>query len=488
MFAFDMGSHRPVRKFLNAPSTYRDMTNGRDCLEDMRTSGRTYWQLLRFYRDADPYRLDISDMPYGRWQDTEGVILGRLEDRVISRSAFTKGGEGCNYSLYALPGDGKTTCQIIPTALQFGGSVLAIDIKGDVYNAARSKRRIKVFAPDAPEQSCHYNPLAEIKEMSIMERRQFLEQMAAVIVPEDRETKYWHETGRAIFIGIALYCIDRDIRTTLPEIAREILRGNAVDWIIKIKESNCEEAKDYTDGLYGSNEKNLSGAYGTLASSVRSFASGSLAELLSDSYDAISPQTLYDGYDIYIEIPQDKISVYSPVSSIMLNAFLFSFMRREDISSARASGRNLRPILMLLDEFPQLSMPYDYLSAALSTLRSKGISIFLCQQSIAQLQEKYGANGFRAITDCIQNISIMSLQDPESRRWAQDLIGTRKVLKMSTSSGGSADDMSRGSSSLNAQEDWEPIFRAEEFGNLGDKVVVYIRGKYVLAEKTPWYV
>lgn len=465
---------------------YKVETDGRNCLTDMKQTGRTYWQLLRYYKNSNPYKMDLTEFSTGCWKEKEGVVLGKVGNRVIRRSAYVKGGEGNNYALYALPGDGKTTCQIIPTALRFGGSVLAIDIKSDILNAAKGKRRIKVFAPDAPERSCCYDPLAGIPNMSMMERRMFLEQMAAVIVAEDKESKYWHETARAMFVGIALYCIDCDINTTLPVIAREILKGNAIDWVVKIKDGECEDAQDYTNGFYGSNEKNLSGAYATLAAAVRPFGSGNLAELLSDSdqKEVISTETLYQGYDVYIEIPQDKISVYAPVSSILLNAFLFEFMRRPDISS----GKRIRPVLMLLDEFPQLSMPYDYLSAALSTLRSKGISIFLCQQSIAQLQEKYGENGFRAITDCIQNISIMSLQDPASREWAQKLIGSKKVLKVSTSSGGSAgDNMSRGSSSLNAQDTWEPIFRAGDFGNLGNKVIIYMRGKYVLAEKTPWY-
>lgn len=463
---------------------YRDVTDGRDCLEDMRDTGRTYWQLIKYYRDANPYKMDISEFSTGSWKEKEGVVLGRVGNRTIRRSAFVKGGEGNNYALYALPGDGKTTCQIIPTALRFGGSVLAIDIKGDILHAAHNKRKIKLFAPDDPVISCHYNPLADIKNMTMMERRMFLEQMAEVIVVEDKESKYWHETARALFIGIALYCIDWNANTTLPQISKEVLKGNAIDWVTKIRDSECEDAQDYTNGFYGSNEKNLSGAYATLAAAVRSFASGNLGELLTESGDMISPDLLYEGYDIYIEIPQDKISVYSPVSSILLNAFLFSFMKRPDISC----GKRIRPVLMMLDEFPQLSMPYDYLSAALSTLRSKGVSIFLCQQSIAQLQEKYGGNGFRAITDCVQNISIMSLQDPASREWAQKLIGSRKVLKMSTSSGGGTmNETSQGSASLNAQEAWEPIFRAEDFGNLGNHVVIYMRGKYVIAEKTPWF-
>ena len=65
---------------------YRDVTDGRDCFQDMRDTGRTYWQLLRFYRNANPYKMDITDMPFGRWQDIEGVILGKVGKRIIRRS------------------------------------------------------------------------------------------------------------------------------------------------------------------------------------------------------------------------------------------------------------------------------------------------------------------------------------------------------------------------------------------------------------------
>lgn len=458
---------------------YRDETGGRDCFRDMRETGRTYRDLIAYYRDSDPYRLDLSDFPVGKWDSAEGVILGHVGRRVICRSAFTKGGEGNNFALFALPGAGKTTCQIIPTALRFGGSVLAIDIKGDILNVTKNKRRIKVFAPDDPEHSCHYDPLAGIKTMSAIERRTYLEQVAAVIVPEDKENKYWHETARAYFIGIALYCLEWNI-ITLPEIADEILQGNAVDWVLKIKESGCSDAQLYTDSLYGNSAKNLSGSFAELAKCVRPFSYGSLADVLSGGGDMITPATLDAGIDVYVEIPQDKIAIYAPVTSIMITDFMTSFMRKTDVSS----GKRIQPVLFLLDEFPQLDLgDPKILLAALSTLRSRCVSIFLCMQSISQLTEKYGENGFRSIMDCCQNISIMSMQDPDSRRWAQSLIGSKKVIKVSTSVGGKYDSQAGRST----QEVLEPIFQPEDFGNLGSKVLIYMNGRYVIADKTPWY-
>ena len=463
---------------------YSDATGGRSCFIDMRETGRTYHELLRYYKDANPYRLDVKDYPVGSWKYNEGVILGQTSGHTICRSAFENGGEGHNYALFAQPGAGKTTCQIIPTALNFAGSILAIDIKGDIYNATHNRRRIKCFCPDEPGNSCHYNPLGQIGKMTVDERRTYLEQMAAVIVPEDKENKYWHETARALFIGISLHCLEGDIGITLPEISKKILLGNAVDWVMTIKDGDCKEAQAYTNSMYGSSEKNISGAYAELAKNVRPFASGKLAGLLDDKGDSLSPESLLRN-DIYIIIPQDKIQIYAPISSILLQDFMSFFMRRNDITS----GEKKRPVLFLLDEFAQLRIEADYLLAALATLRSKCVSLFLCMQSLAQLSSKYGDNGCQAIMDCCQTISVMSAQDPESRKWFQSLVGTEKVLKVSTNTSGPGDFQNGWpqGGGRSVQEVREHIFQPEDFANLGSKVLIYTKGKYTLADKTPWY-
>lgn len=459
---------------------YADKTGGRSFLRDRRQYNRSYGELISYYKDADPYKMKGSDLPMINWKHSEGIIFGKTGNRLIRRSAFENGGDGVNIALTGLPGSGKTAAGLIPTALVYGGSILAIDIKGDILKATKHRRRIKLFAPDDPASSCHYNPLAGVSEMNSLEKRIFLEQIASVLIPEERD-KYWYKTGRSIFIGVALYVISQDTNATLPEIAHAILQGDAVYWIKAIKDSECLDAKDYTDGLYGSNETNLAGAYGSLAEAVRPFSFGSMAELLRDHEDALSSATLDEGYDIYIEIPQDKIKVYSPISTILIQNFMTAFMQRPD----KAVGVNRRPVLFMLDEFPQLRFEFDTLSAALSTLRSKSVSVMIAQQSVAQLINRYSEDCCREIIDTCSYLSIMSAQDPKSRQFFQDLIGTKKDLKTTTS--GNYSDGFHSSSSHGSQESREPIFREGDFSNLGDKVIIYALGKYILAEKVYWF-
>lgn len=110
---------------------------------------------------------------------------------------------------------------------------------------------------------------------------------------------------------------------------------------------------------YGTNETNVSGCYNTACVAVRTFNAGELNTLLDRAENTLSPQDLEDGYDIYIELPQDKIKKYAKISSIMIQTFMTSFLRRPDSSS----GEKARPIIFLLDEFPQLNFDWDILSA-----------------------------------------------------------------------------------------------------------------------------
>lgn len=63
----------------------------------------------------------------------------------------------------------------------------------------------------------------------------------------------------------------------------------------------------------------------------------------------------------------------------------------------------------------------------------------------------------------------MNAQDPTSRTFFQKLIGTEKVLKVSNSQ--NSKDTSR-----NITEAREYIYQPEDFGNLGEDVVIYVNG------------
>lgn len=458
---------------------YHDMTERNLILDRVRFK-RSIPELFRYFSTADPYRMDLRKLPVMSWKEADGVILAKAGSRLIYRPASEGNFDGANFALFALPGGGKTTGQIIPSAMRFPGSVLAIDIKGDIYHSVKHLRRIRIFAPDDPEHSFTFNPLYGIEVMSSTERKVLIEQIAAILVPEDKNGKYFVEGGRDCFCGIALYMLENNVRTTFPDIVRGVLAHDAIYWIKEIYHSECALAQEYTNSYYGTNETNVSGAYGEMRKHVRTLCSDELLELMLPGDNNITPRTLDEGYDVYIELPQHKVEFYSPITTILAQRFMSSFMQRQD----KSSGKNLQPVLFLLDEFPQLRFDFKTLSAALSTLRSKSVSVFMAQQSISQLINRYGESAQREIIDTCSYISIMSVQDPKSRQFFQEMIGSRRTLKMTNNISEARDYIKGGSSSRGAVETIEPIFQQGDFANLGDKVIVYAKGKYILAEKT----
>lgn len=463
-----------------ANEVYYDKTR-RDFKMDYIRYRRNWFEMLAYFRAADPNRLDIEALPITRWEDVDGIPLAVAnEDRLFFQPSTAEG----NIAVISIPGGGKTSSICIPAAKRFnasrgGGGVFALDIKGDLLNAVRGSRRVRIFAPADPEHSLHYNPFFGIPEMSDRDRRIFLKNMAYTIVEDDPgdNGQYFVEGARDYFRSIAIYLITKNPRISFPAVVNAILHGNAIDWVMEIRESGIDPAKITLDRRYGENEKNLAGCYSHLAGSLEGFYD--FAEVLDGQGDCISFDDLSHGYDIYIEIPQGYQDVLAPVASMITQNFLSACYSRPDKTTP--GGKEVCNILFLLDEFAKLRFDYRTIETALSTLRSKKVTILMAYQSQAQLQKAFGDVGARAIMDCISTVAFISATDNMSRRYMSEMIGSRNVYKVTTSSSGFR------SSSRTISEAKEPVIPPENLGNLGDNILIYANGKYLKGRKTVVY-
>lgn len=168
-----------------------------------------------------------------------------------------------------------------------------------------------------------------------------------------------------------------------------------------------------------------------MAKALRKFKSGALPDILNGDGECISIDMIDAGCDIYLEVPQDKFSLYSSIISLLISQLMNAYMQRPDSSS----GAYNRPVLILLDEMPKLRFDFETLENCLSTMRSKNVTCMMAAQSIGQYKKRFGEQGFINLVDCCQYITCISALEPESRKWFSDLIGTRKVLRRSTSTG-----------------------------------------------------
>lgn len=117
---------------------------------------------------------------------------------------------------------------------------------------------------------------------------------------------------------------------------------------------------------------------------------------------------------------------------------------------------------MLLDEFPQLSFSYGLINSNLSTLRSKAVICILIQQNLSQLDYRYRHEGTRSILGNCNYQLILGSNDISSSKVFSDMIGSKKILKVSNS----FSSATQVSTSKSVQETETKIFPPESFGDL----------------------
>lgn len=468
---------------------YKYLT-GRNLNKDIKKYGLNYQQLTDSFRYdyAEPHKLDTSIFKEKKtdWKNSFGLIFGYDNGKLIKIPSESE----CNISIFGPPGSSKTAGLAIVNAITFSGSVVAIDIKNDIYGyvSQNSNRKILRFCPDSPtalKDSVRFDPFCGIDNMSLTDRKLYLESMAIILIPDDGGTSgaesYFISRARKMFQGITHLILHTNPNASFPDVIHTILQGNIFEFVTTAMKSDCEPAKELLASLYGNTEKNVASAFDTLTTALVQFSNPILDELLSKSENCISIESLDRGSDLYLQISQEHLDAYAGLFTLLLEHLSMELKKRQDSST----GIKNRPILMLLDEFPQLTFSYKLINSNLSTLRSKSVICMLIQQNLSQLQHRYKETGARTILGNCNYQIILGSNDIVSSKFFSDMFGDKRMLKISYSE----TESSHSSTGISVQEIKEKVFQPEYFGDLpaDNKMIIYFKGKYCECQKLNCY-
>lgn len=368
-------------------------------------------------------------------------------------------------------GTGKTTCIVKPNFHTWKGRIFALDFKGELVEEAKWRNAMILnLCEDTPNQF-YIDPFYSLRaggENNLIANSRALS-FAIIPLPPNIDDPFWIQAAREILTGCLVYYFR--LGASFIEAMIDIKCHRLAELITKITSDDLARICLNPDLLY--NEKTVAGISMELHNSIAVFATDlSVHNFLSSSNENekyMVKWTDLEKCDILIRVDQNRLEQWNPVIRLMVTQLISTLEKRPEKYSQE--GLNLNSILLMLDEFPQLGK-MEIIPSALKIIRSKGVTIAIFCQSLADLDETYGVVTRRTILDNCAYKAIFSAYDPDTQRYFSDLVGTFSIPKSGCSANFDSDGTPTGYG-INILDTKERIIQPHEFSSLPEIILLH---------------
>ena len=373
---------------------------------------------------------------------SNGVIVGAVEYKNKTKYLIHDGAE--HILTYAPTRSGKGVGLIVPTLTTWKHSVIATDIKGELWSMTAGYRKkylnniVMKFEPAAID-SVKCNPFDEIRVGTVDEVSDSQSLALLIVDPQgkglDGQDAHWKKTSYSLITGCILFLLEKKSKNESEANMRELDRllsdtsrpltelweemKNSKNEIVKqVGQDMLDKPENEGGSIISTAKTELSLYRDPVVAANTSFSNFKVRDLMNHD----NPVTLY-----IVTQPKD-IQRITPIFRLLINMIIrvnvsdFTYQQDkpkelklyqkvirimqgkpiQEFASIRGKGNYKHRLLMMLDEFPSLGK-MDIVQTALAYCAGYGIKCYLITQDLAQLQDKYGKN--EAITsNChIQN-------------------------------------------------------------------------------------
>lgn len=403
---------------------------------------------------------------------TDGVILGRVKK--FGLIAYTVIENMATHILIIAPSrSGKGTGILIPTLLNWLGSVIVFDIKGENYAWTAGfrkkvlKQKVLRWAPDKLDNSISINPLSEIR---IGTGYEFLDTetiMNVIADPgEGKEQTYWEKEASTFLIGIALHVLYQK----KYEEGRVASFGDIVDFLTSVDkplDDKLLEIKDYKhmknsalfekiyepEQLKGIEEgthplvartiaqilnkagEERAGVISTALSFLNIFKDPVIRKNTRETNIKIWDLMNYKvPVSLYIVAEVKTLMTLAPLIRLLMTQVVGTLCPEMDFESEKPTHKH--KMLLMMDEFPAMGK-IPIIEKGLGFFAGYGIKTLIVAQAIGQITKLYGEkNGI--LENCVTNVFYSPVPaDKDTPKMISDLLGstTIKVKNFSARAG-----------------------------------------------------
>jgi len=357
-----------------------------------------------------------------------GLILGKFKGKYMMD-------DGQTHALVSAPtGSGKGVGIVIPNLLNWNGSAVVLDIKGENYELTSGFRKkhgqqVFVFSPFS-EKSHRFNPF-DVINPDPRQRFNDIQNIAQIILPDNEKDPTWSQQGRALFVAFALYLLDKEgLDCTIGNILRYLQTQDDTRDIVKailaVEGDQLDASAQRTFSNFSQQEKRMS-------ESVKVGLVGALSLWNSPSIDAATSFTDFD----VMALRQNKTTIYVVVSLAdlaSLRPLLTLFFEQVFAAQLRKEpGQNDKyKILFLMDEFESLGTMNGIVDK-LPFVRSFNIRILAIIQGLSQLDQRYTVAGRDKILQGSKHQIFFASNDQQTTNYVSQTLGKKTIQTVSKS-------------------------------------------------------
>jgi len=408
------------------------------------------WLLLRRKKSSlhgDARFAKASDLAqHGLFKKTDdSIVVGKFGGKLVRLP-------GQQFVILAAPTrSGKGVGVVIPNLLEYGESVVVLDIKQENFDLtsgwrARQGQEVFLFNPFAEDRRTHrWNPLSYVSSDPAF-RVSDLMSIAAMLYPDGADDqKFWVSQARNAFMAFTLYLFENE-----EDERRSGFPGGqgtpTLGAVYRLSSGDGSDLRAYLKGL--SARPFLSGnarsAFANMLSQAdETFASilGTFKEPLNAWINPVLDAATSSNDFLLTDLRRKKMTIYIGIqpnklaeSRLIINLFFSQIINLNTKELPKSNPELKHQVLLLMDEFTAIGK-VDIIASAVSYMAGYNVRLLPIIQSMAQLDATYGRDISRTI---ITNHALQILYAPREQQDANDyseMLGYTTLKKKNVTKG-----------------------------------------------------
>ena len=387
---------------------------------------------------------------------------------------------------------GKGVGYAIPNLLMFPGSIITLDVKGELFEATSRHRaaqgdEVFYFSPFDFEHGSHrYNPLERVAQLKNME--ECYTEMAKIAdyfltVSDKGSAGDFLTEGRDLFVAAGLLAIQRN-RPTIGEICRILFAEGATSEVYKRHgdEVRFPNAAQTFRKFSGYSDRTLSSHASVLSGAGLSLWNNPAIDRATSANDFSFADLRRKPTAIYLVVNADAIKTQGPLIRLFFGEFIAT-MRATMPDPVKEPW----PVQALLDEFDQLG-PMPIVVQSLKQLAGHGVRVSIITQSVPGLESTPYTENERLSIEASAGIKLyLSANEKKTAAEISEALG--KTTKLSVSDSTSRDNSMLLKRSVSRRNEERALMTPDEIKRLDRNKVILVpeRQHPILADRIIYY-